>query len=235
VAALFLLLTVQITRYALAEYYCRTEVDMVNRIQGQIDLAAVARAAALNPLNSEYWLLLAAFAAVPEPSDLPSGGGEGEPQASREAPALLGGVTAGGVPEETAYRKALLLSPGRADCWLLWAEYLRGKLESRENDQDDAVGKTARSLDIAIELSPGNLLIREQAVDFFLWRWSVLNEEGASDAQLAAEVLQPLAGILPLLMARQRGYQDRLAGLLKQNNLPEFKLRQVLREKATSN
>jgi O-antigen ligase len=233
-AAVFLLLTVQVGRYALAEYLCRTEVDMVNRIQHEIDLAEVVRATELNPLNSEYWVLLGGFVGDAEPSEARSGGVEGKSPAARDALDLLVPEKAGERPEETAYRNALRLSPGRADGWLVWAGYLRDQLERGGTDLNDLAGKTARSLEIAMELSPENLNIREQAVDFFLWRWRVLQEEGASVEHITASVLEPLARALPILMARQPGYGQVLDGLLKQNHLPEHQLWQVAGEKAIS-
>jgi cytochrome c-type biogenesis protein CcmH/NrfG len=63
-------------------------------------------------------------------------------------------------------RRALRLSPGRADYWLIWGERLQAKLESGELDRGYLLEKATQAYRIAIELAPENLYIRDRAADF---------------------------------------------------------------------
>jgi len=170
-ALVCLLLSLQVGRYGLAQYYCPTEIDTTSRRDYQISVSKLQKALQLNPLNGEYWLNLAAFVEVPDTNataeeiSVPPDRSTLNPET---VPGWRGGPVADKSFQEWSFAEALARSPAASGFWLAWADYL---WEALRSDQDEAEGKLLqRALQcytMAVELNPGSSTVRQRASEFF--------------------------------------------------------------------
>jgi hypothetical protein len=166
--------SVQIVRYGLAQHYCMTEIDTVNRRRAYgASAGELQKALELNPLNSEYWLNLAMFIDMGDSSATFEKNAAFADGAAIHPETLPDWEASGLAPEclqDWAYEKALTLSPASGELWLLWADHLWENLQNDEGRDSALVGKTARCYGMAVELRPESEVIRQRAMEFSQWQ-----------------------------------------------------------------
>ncbi len=128
------------------------------------------------------------------------------------------------------FARAISLSPAEGEFWLAWGSRLWEKAKNGDAPANRLLDHAARCYEMAVELRPKVPSVHERAIAYFLWYRQWLVNENASESVIQARALAPLKKSLGYLIANNPDYRKILGPVLKEMNLPESELEQVLAE-----
>jgi O-antigen ligase len=172
-----ILLSLQVCRYGLAQYYCPTEIDTTSRRDYRMSAFTLQKALHLNPLNGDYWLNMATFVEIADENGTEEGtsvSSDGSLLNLEAIPGWSANRSAGKSFQEWAFAEALARSPAASGFWLALADHLWETLETDENRENGRLlERTTQCYNMAVELHPGSSAVRQRAAEFSVW----LNEK----------------------------------------------------------